>query len=255
MISEKEFAFTQLKEFLKKFGLKERNIDLYVFLLQREKATKPIEFFKELGIHRTDTYRILKELEKMGLVNRILDKYHVYEAIPFSTVMRRLIEVKELEQKQQISSLRESTEQMEKLLSSYDFRPPSSPERFFNIITGMMVYTKARELAQENDKVYVCGSILDVHKLDYNNFFDSLKDECDLVLPENFSQQAKKYLKKGVNLKATKITDLPCFIIGSDEVILFFDRDAESRNNLYALCTGVPDIVKSYKVLFERLYS
>ena len=80
------------KAFLQ-FDLSRNEIRVYLNLA-RSGIQKAREISDSLSLHRTETYRILRELEKRGLLSCILEKPLKFSAVPFEEAYDVLVETK-----------------------------------------------------------------------------------------------------------------------------------------------------------------
>ncbi len=105
---------------LKKVGLNEKEISVYLSLFNLGKST-PHMISQDTGINRTTVYRQLEGLEKLGLVVRILDQNKTwFEVTDASSVERlakqRLIEAESLQS--ELGQIVEFLQQSDKLIAS-----------------------------------------------------------------------------------------------------------------------------------------
>ena len=82
-----------IEETLMKLGLSKNEARVYLFLA-RAGEKKASEISEALSLHRTETYRILRDLEKRGLVSSVFEKPLKFIATPFEKAMDILIETK-----------------------------------------------------------------------------------------------------------------------------------------------------------------
>jgi len=93
-----------VKEILRKIGLAEEEINIYILLL-RKGSSKATLLSKELGIARTTTYRFLESLHKKGLVGANIQNNikHFYAVDPER--LPEIIEEKAEELREKVSEL------------------------------------------------------------------------------------------------------------------------------------------------------
>jgi len=93
-----------VKEILRKIGLAEEEINIYILLL-RKGSSKATLLSKELGIARTTTYRFLESLHKKGLVGENIQNNikHFYAVDPER--LPEIIEEKAEELREKVSEL------------------------------------------------------------------------------------------------------------------------------------------------------
>lgn len=78
-----------------KFGLSRNEIRVYIHIA-RSGMRKAREVSDALSLHRTETYRILRGLEKRGLISSVLEKPLKFIATPFEEAFDTLIKAKKL---------------------------------------------------------------------------------------------------------------------------------------------------------------
>lgn len=79
-----------LIETLTYFNMNPTQIRVYLYLSKR-KADTPRSISEAIGIHRTEAYKTVKELELMGLVTRNIGTPATYTALGFRTAINTLI--------------------------------------------------------------------------------------------------------------------------------------------------------------------
>ena len=88
-------SMEMIENTLQNLGLSkhETRVYLYLSLYQERKASQISE---ALNLHRTNTYRLLGDLEKKGLVSSVFEKPLKFIATPFDRAVDTLIETKKL---------------------------------------------------------------------------------------------------------------------------------------------------------------
>ena len=74
---------------LSNFQLNKNEANVYLFLI-RFGAQKAIRVSENLGIPRSETYKILRSLESQGIVLRLVEKPYKYLAIPLEDIQARI---------------------------------------------------------------------------------------------------------------------------------------------------------------------
>lgn len=80
-----------IRNSLLKFDLSKNEVQVYLYLA-RVGADRAQNVAEVLSIHRTETYKILRKLEKQGLVSCTLEKPMRFVATPFEKALTNLIE-------------------------------------------------------------------------------------------------------------------------------------------------------------------
>ncbi|MCL6507784.1 MAG: helix-turn-helix domain-containing protein, partial [Bryobacteraceae bacterium] len=84
-----------IEKALRGLGLSKNEVKVYVYL-SRTGEHKASEISEALSLHRTETYRILRDLEKRGLISSVFEKPLKFIATPFEKALDILIETKRM---------------------------------------------------------------------------------------------------------------------------------------------------------------
>ena len=84
-----------IETMLQALGLSNNETQVYLYLAL-SKERKASEISEALSLHRTNTYRVLGDLEKKGLVSSVFEKPLKFIAAPFEQAVDTLIETKKL---------------------------------------------------------------------------------------------------------------------------------------------------------------
>lgn len=253
---------------LQKLGLSKNEIRVYIYLA-RSGMLKASEVSEVISLHRTETYRILRDLEKMGLVSSVFEKPLKFVATPFEKALDLLIKGKKLRL--------ELLERKKKDLVDLWFSLPQPEVEYvrrevFQVLEGEdQINLKAEEiLAKTNTEVWVFVSDLDISRFYHSGLLDTLerlaKRGSPVRLLTNDSPKSSFFVKK---LKLNEVrnlpmcpTDLPSFIIVDQEQLLFLinrnnGQDAsedERREKLASLWTNYEAFIKALSTLFLELW-
>ena len=102
-----------IEETLSRFGLLKNEIKVYMYLA-RAGEMKAGEIAEAISLHRTETYRILRDLEKRGVVFSIFEKPLKFTAVPLEKAIDLLVDA----QKIKIKLLEQEKESVVKLWQS-----------------------------------------------------------------------------------------------------------------------------------------
>ena len=80
-----------VEETLSRFGLLKNEIKVYLHLA-RAGEMKAGELAEAISLHRTETYRILRDLEKKGIVFSIFEKPLKFTAVPLDKAVDLLVD-------------------------------------------------------------------------------------------------------------------------------------------------------------------
>jgi len=254
---------------LQKLGLSKNEIRVYIYLA-RSGMLKASEISEVISLHRTETYRILRDLEKMGLVSSVFEKPLKFVATPFEKTLDLLIKSKRLRL--------ELLEKKKKGLVDLWFSLPQPEVEFvrrevFQILEGEeQINLKAEEiLAKTKEEIWVFVSDSDISRFYHSGFFDKMeriaKKNLSVQLLTNNSPKSCFFTKElkfnNAKFSSIRLDDLPSFIIVDQEQLLFLikrnnehnDDLEEKRAKLAALWTNYEAFIKALGALFTELWN
>ncbi|MEM3695973.1 MAG: helix-turn-helix domain-containing protein [Candidatus Bathyarchaeia archaeon] len=250
-----------IEKALHRLGLSKNEIKVYIYLA-RTSEHKASEISEALSLHRTETYRILRDLEKKGLISSVFEKPLKFIAIPFEKALEILIETK----KMKISLLEKKKGNLINLWLSLP-KPETEHERkeVFQVLEGEeQINLKADEILNNAQReVYVFASEHDIANFYHSGFLDKLetmsKENINVHLLTNYSPKSCFFIEK-IKLKKSKyslsnVEDLPTFILRDDEQLLLLIRKNNGKKRVAALWTNYEAFVKTLKTLFLELWN
>jgi sugar-specific transcriptional regulator TrmB len=256
-------ALKRIKDALSRFDLSKNEVRVYLFLA-RFGAQKAQRIAEALSVHRTEAYKILRRLEKQGLVSCVFERPMKFVSVPFERALGNLIE----ERRQRIHQM----EQWKKeLLETWQSLPKPEARKTrketFQVLEGRrQVSVKATQILEG------CGSELLMVLSDenllwlYNSpFFDDLekimgKRGIDVRVLTNYSPTST-YVFEEVNLGKSDFAyqcmdDAPCFILSdAEQMLLLMEREQEGEGKPFAMWTNYCTLVKSFKLLFNMMWN
>ncbi len=170
---------TTIEETLSRFGLLKNEIKVYLHLA-RAGEKKAGEIAEAISLHRTETYRILRDLEKKGIVFSIFEKPLKFTAVPLDKAIDLLVDA----QKIQIRLLeQEKTNLVELWQSMPQPKVTDTKKEMFQMLEGeQQVLMKANELLERTEKEFQVFASADyLSQLYYSDFSDKLKKQADKV--------------------------------------------------------------------------
>jgi sugar-specific transcriptional regulator TrmB len=249
-----------IEKTLHRLGLSKNEVKVYIYIA-RTGEHKASEISEALSLHRTETYRILRDLEKRGLVSSVFEKPLKFIATPFEKALEILIETK----KMKISLLEKRKKSLVDLWLSLP-KPEAESERkeVFQILEGEeQISLKADEIVGNSSKeIFVFASEHDIPNFYHSGLLDKLerksKDNIDIQLLANYSPKSCFFIEK-IKLKKTKYSlsdaeELPTFILTDNEQLLLFIRKNNGKKRVAALWTNYDAFVKAFKMLFGELW-
>jgi len=259
-----------IEDALLKFGLSRNEIRVYIYLA-RSGVRKAREISDALSLHRTETYRILRDLEKRGIVSSVLEKPLKFMATPFEETIDTLIKAKKLRIQQ--------LERRKKSLIDIWFSIPQQkvePENreVFQILEGEeQIILKANEILENTkEEIYVLAPDLDLLRLYHSGFTDKLekfsRKNVKVRLLTNHSPKSRFVADKmkltDVKYVLSSAEELPSFIISDQEQLLFSiknSNDAQDpgtrkrKGRISSLWTNYEAFIKALKTLFSELWN
>jgi len=244
-----------------RLGLSKNEVKVFMYLA-RTGEHKASEISEALSLHRTETYRILRDLEKKGLVSSVFEKPLKFIATPFEKALGVLIETK----KMRINLLERKKESLVNLWLSLP-QPEIESERkeVFQILEGEeQIILKADELLNNVEKeVLIFISEYDIANFYHSGILDKLekmsKKSVGVKLLTNYSPKSCFFIEK-IKLKTkyslSKVDDgLPTYILADDGQLLLLIRTDNGKKKVAALWTNYDAFIRALKVLFLELWS
>ncbi|MEM1531004.1 MAG: helix-turn-helix domain-containing protein [Candidatus Bathyarchaeia archaeon] len=256
-------VFNRIEETLMKLGLSRNEARVYVFLA-RKKEAKASEISTALLLNRTETYRILMNLQKMGLISTVFEKPLKFIALPLEKSLSLLIETKKLS----ISALEI---EKEKIIESWRSLPkneiPVPRREIFQVLEGYEhINLKVKDMIEDVDsEIYICASEDCLGRFYYAGLLDAVEENARRGVRVMFL--AKKSPKNIFFMRDLKRSDIrylqseleetPFFIIADNEEMLLFLDSIMEENRLgkpIALYTNCTVLIKALHKLFMTLW-
>lgn len=267
---KKDQAYTEqlstIEETLSRFGLLRNEIRVYMHLA-RTGEMKAGEIAEAISLHRTETYRILRDLEKRGVVFSVFEKPLKFTAVPLEKAIDLLVDA----QKIRIKLLEQEKENVVKLWQSMPQPKAASVKKeLFQMLEGeQQVIMKANELLGKCEKEFQVFAPADyLAQLYYSDFSDKLRREADKVeitLVTDNSIKSAYFLGQLKWLSnSDRIVDdqsLPCFMIcDNKEILIIFhekdrgnDDDPKKKDKTTAIWTNYEAFIRVLGMLFSKL--
>jgi sugar-specific transcriptional regulator TrmB len=266
---KKDQAYTKqistIEETLSRFGLLKNEIKVYLHLA-RAGEEKAGEIAEAISLHRTETYRILRDLEKKGIVFSIFEKPLKFTAVPLDKAIDLLVDA----QKIKIRLLEQEKASVVELWSSMPQpKVPEVKKELFQMLEGeQQVLMKANELLERTEKEFQVFAPADyLSQLYYSDFSDKLKRQANKVNVTLVTDNSLKSAYFTGQLQwlsdFNRITDdqgLPSFMISDNkEVLIAFheketeDEDAKKKYRTAAIWTNYSAFIKILRTLFSKM--
>jgi HTH-type transcriptional regulator, sugar sensing transcriptional regulator len=250
-----------IEETLSRYGLLKNEIKVYMYLA-RAGEKKAGEIAEAISLHRTETYRILRDLEKKGIVFSIFEKPLKFTAVPLDKAVDLLVDA----QKIKIRLLEQEKPSLVQLWRSMPQpKVETAKKELFQMLEGeQQVLMKANELLEKTeDKFQIFASADYLSELFYNDFSDNLKDQADKVevtLVTDDSLKSAYFIGQmkwlGESHKISDEQKLPCIMISDNKEILiaFHEKDNdEKKDRTAAIWTNYSALVNTLQMLFCKL--
>ena len=253
---------------LSTLGLSKNEVRVYLHLA-RYGERKASEISEMLCLHRTETYRILRDLEKRGLVSSVFEKPLKFIATPFEKAIDLLIEAKKLK----IKLLEQKKQSLVEVWLSLP-RPQVVPERkeVFQVLEGEeQIDLKADEiLGNAKKELLFFAPEEDLARFYYSGLLDKIerssKRNIGIMLMTNDSSKSRFFVDKtklNARYSPSNVQDLPSFVIADQEHLLLLIRKTNDnpvddahvkRGRLAALWTNYGAFIKALGKLFVSLW-
>lgn len=257
---------TTIEDTLTRFGLLKNEIRVYLYLA-RSGEKKAGEIAESISLHRTETYRILRDLEKKGIVFSIFEKPIKFTAVALDKAMDLLVDA----QKIKIKLLEQEKPSIIELWQSMPQpKVENAKKELFQMLEGeQQVLVKANELLEKSQKKFQIYASADyLSELYYNDFSDKLKTQANKVelnvVTDNSMKSAYFIGQMAWLSESHRIVDnqnLPCFMISDNkEILIAFhekdsgeDEDTKKKYRTTAIWTNYTALVNTLQVLFGKL--
>ena len=254
-----------VKSALVEYGLSENEAEVY-FYLARTGERKASEVAEAICLHRTEVYRILRVLEKRGIVIETFETPLRFTAIPVDRAVEQLVEA----QRMRVNFLEKKKSELIRLWSSMPkLLIEENKKEVFQMLDGeSQVMLKAKELldsAGSEAKIFAPDASLGML---YNN--DFLTDLEQRSYNLNISLLTENSLKSRLICErlgwATQthciedVEGLPCFIVADRTTLLTIYRkkgeekgQRHRKTKVVGLWTNCSALVDSMVTLFSQL--
>jgi sugar-specific transcriptional regulator TrmB len=255
-----------VEETLARYGLVRNETRVYLHLA-RSGERKASEVAEAVSLNRTETYKILDDLEKKGLVYSAFEKPLKFTAVPLEKALDSLIDV---QRNRTMLLEKEKSRLVDLWLSIPLLKAEDHEKQVFQILEGdEQMIRKANDLlekAQDEIQIYAPSEYL--AQLYHSDFGDSLKRRARrlriTLLTENSSKSLFfiRRMSWGTGkYRIVDLTNLPCFMIVDRKELLIAaqqndqtkDAVCKKRSRTMALWTNYVAFVEILAMLFAKL--
>jgi sugar-specific transcriptional regulator TrmB len=255
-----------IEDALSRFGLLKNEIRVYVYLA-RAGEKKAAEIAEAISLHRTETYRILRDLEKKGIVFSAFEKPLKFTAVSLEKAIDLLIKA----QKVKIVLLEREKDGLVKLWSTMPQpKVENNKKDIFQILEGeQQVILKSDEILRRTEnEIKIFAPSQYMAQLYHSEFTDNLErfsKKLKVTLLTDNSLKSRFFLEKlklaNHKCRVVDAKNLPCFIVSdSKELLIVIQKGAQEKDNLgkkkpkvVALWTNYNAFVETLEMLFSKL--
>ncbi len=253
----------KIEELLSNLGLLKNEIKVYLYLAEAG-PKRANDICNEICIHRTETYRLLRNLEKKGVVFGILEKPIKFSAHSLDETVDLLIE----EQRKRLQLFENQKAPIVELWESMPHIKSQAIQKgvFQKIVGEQQILLKANEvLERTNDTFQMFVSDEYLFELYYGGFFDSLQQHENLRvnlltgISEKSAYLAGK-LKSKSDIQIIQTQNLPTLMIFDQKEVLAAFTEADSdglghrkKKKRVAVWTNYGGIIATFTALFSKL--
>lgn len=255
-----------IEDALSRYGLLRNEIRVYLYLA-RFGERKAAEVAEAISLHRTETYRILRDLEKKGLIFSVFEKPLKFTAVSLDKAITLLIEA----QKMKIQLLeKEKTGLVNIWQSVPQPKTEEAKKDIFQILEGgQQIILKACELLERSKSEFQIFAPSEyLAQLYHSDFTDKLRKHLGklnmTLLTENLPK-SKFFLEQmkwpQQNYGVVDAENLPCFMISDRKELLITVKDNDlsgegsdrKKSKTVALWTNYAAFVWTLQTLLSNL--
>lgn len=258
-LSQYKNVVESLFSIFSRFNIPKSQAKAYIFLAKYGLQTAS-SVSKSLRIPRTETYAVLNNLGKIGLVTTVIGHPSKFLALPFKEAMSTLI----ISEQQRITELKKNLKEFERVWNEIPVFSHSSVGKTakFQTLQGKnQIIAKINEMCNSAKELLVLGDEKDYMMFYHSDILDLMnKSNANVRLLASCSKRAMRLFDKMDHAKIENIPDPSIknvgFIIKDDiEAIFFIKNELEKPQELIAVKTDSISIISSLKLNFNLLWS
>jgi sugar-specific transcriptional regulator TrmB len=260
-----------IKNTLKYVGLTEKEVQVYIFLAKFG-VLKGGEIAKQTKTNKAEIYRILKSLQRKGIVESTLESPARFTAVPFEKVLDSSIKAKQ-DEAAQIEKTKEEILAYWKNISRIKIEP--SLEKFVVIEGNIKINQKISQMITETkNQLSTIITVPGLLRADQFGLFEPILIHLSPKIQVRFltdlsgpsSDKIEKLLKRlrkpTLNLTVRRICSglqlSPRMIIKDGEEAVFFIspriNESITGQDEVALWTNCKELVRSFAKIFEEMW-
>ncbi len=251
-----------LENALKNFGVTEKETEVYIFLSKRG-FQKTGYIAKQLRTNSGLIYRILKSLQKKGLVEATLEYPTRYTAVPLQKVIDAFVKSK----REEVAQIEEAKNDLLSIWNEISQSELDTSVEKFSVIEGnKKIFQKISQMIKQTKNQFsMVSSISNLLRAEHFEIFDLIKNH---ILKSNIHfriltqtlendlkaitllQKKLKILKdfRSINPSYKSSTFSRMVIRDKEEIILFISSEGKKE---VGLCTNCRSIIESFSMVFQ----
>lgn len=249
----------KILEILEKFGLSKNESKIYAFI-GKYGAKTASEIKTNLGIPRSEIYRILSNLQTKGILQVSYDPTTIFSIIHPKKVLQLLIE----EEKERLKVLEDNKEIFLTLwnnIPNFVSENVKSRNSVFQTLNGYtQINNRLKEMIKTSKKEFLLlGSNNNFARFYHDGVLDSLvKSKLEQKLLGTKLDELKDFFK-GINQKHVRTVSKEeqnnqCFAISDRCEVIFFTTEIKN-NKPIAIFTNSKSVSESLSLLFDFMWS
>ncbi|MFP3951154.1 MAG: TrmB family transcriptional regulator [Candidatus Bathyarchaeia archaeon] len=246
---------------LKRFDLSKNEVRVYLYLA-RFGPQKALTIAKSLDIHRTETYKILNNLESQALLSRILERPLRFKATPLEKALNNFIK----DRRRRITQLEKKKEELLDIWSNLPqdaLMDEAAEKQTYQVLeTKRQISLKLSDLINEcKNNMKIALKSKEISWLYTTLFFEDLmekaqRDNISVRLITNYSslrEEIHEDLAIGeAQIGLVKEWDIPSFFLRDNKELILILEDR--KEELSGMWTNYRSMTKSYNILFNLLW-
>ena len=262
-------------DILRDFGLTAKESDIYI-LLCKKGPLKGLEVSKMLRMHKGEAYRVLKSLQRRGMVESIIESPIRFSAVSFERFLNMNIESK----RREADTLEKKKEEILEQWRTLDSGRSNPSEDRFLVISGVHnIYSKIMQMwSESSEEILGISTLMGFTQVQNRGVMDSIisvatkkhvmpswRSKLILDFSERNIEAVKKYLKRSAAKLANiewRYTDLSSnshlrfMIKDAKEVLFFLTNPEKSTRSKQEVCfwTNSETLVLAFKTIHEIMW-
>lgn len=253
-----ELELSTVADNLLEYGLSRKEAEVYVYVASCGPC-KASDVVGALSMPRTEVYRVLSDLQHIGMLEATLQRPARFVAIPVGKALETLIEI----QRRKTNVLEKRKSELLEKWKALNVTPSNEVKERFQVLEGLgTLYSKALEITRKAEReVCLIGSEKDLARAYHDDVIDELeKVRAKKVRTRILTEASEKTatMLKGMEIQVKYIGEItptfPHFIIADNSELLLFIKSSKPSGKESALWTNSETLLQTMRGLFEELW-